>query len=232
MWRLLYDSLEGFKVIDTQDFTQENRNFLIEKYGDINQGFNEMLINLFALQKVDDENPIHIIFIIIIEDKLAGILYGDHVLKLKMKPFYTELIQKTFTIKSNKELCFSIVEKVITRIIKQKNSFISPKEFDILKSFTSTKSDMQYMENTYCIDSSEFTNLKLHHLCTSRQFKIVKNEYSKKWNTTVLMKDFKIAKLYYKKHLLIGFTLYRKVDGEQFFYSGQFQEVLEGLIMK
>jgi hypothetical protein len=46
------------------------------------------------------------------------------------------------------------------------------------------------------------------------------------------MKDFRVTKLHYKKHLLIGFTLYRKEDGEQFFWSGQLQEVLESLINK
>ena len=88
------------------------------------------------------------------------------------------------------------------------------------------------MENTYCIDTSDFSELKLHQLCTTRYFKKIKNEYSRKWNTIVAMKDFSVTKLYYKKHLLIGFSLYRQEDGEQFFWSDQFQEVLESLILK
>ena len=230
MWKLLYDSLEGFKVINTEDFTQENIELFIEKYGNINQSFRETIINLFSLQNVDDKNEIQRIFVVLIDDKLAGLLYGDHILKLKMKPFYIELIQKAFTIKSNEEVCISTVEKVVTKIIKQKNSFISPKEFEILNNYSITKSDLLFTENTYCIDSSGFSALRLYHLCDTRTFKLIKNTYSHKWKSIVAMKDFKVTKLYYKKHLLIGFTLYRKEDGEQFFYSGQYQEVLEHLL--
>ena len=82
------------------------------------------------------------------------------------------------------------------------------------------------------MDTSGFTALRLYQLCSTRYFKKIKNEYSEKWGAVITMKDFSVTKLYYKKHLLIGFSLYRKEDGEQFFYSDQFQEVLESLIKK
>lgn len=230
MWKLLYNSLKKFKVIDYQDITQENAKGLIEENGGIGQDLKETLIHLFGIQDLHDKNKIRSIYVIFENERSAGILYGHHVLNLKMKPFYKELIQKATKIKYTDEISISTVHKVVKRIIEQKNSIISPKEFEILNRFSSTESDMPFMENMYCIDSSGFSNLRLYHLCETRYIKRIKNGYSKKWNTVVAMKDFRVTKLYYKKHLLIGFSLYREEDGEQFFWSGQFQEVLESTI--
>ncbi|WP_157491746.1 hypothetical protein [Maribacter thermophilus] len=232
MWKLLYDSLKEIKVIDFQDITQANTKRFIEENGGIGQDFKEMLIHLFGIQDLHDKNEIRNIYVIFENERLAGILYGHHVLNLKMKPFYKKLIQKATTIKYTDEISISIVHKVVKRIIEQKNSIISPKEFEILNGFSNTENDMPFMENMYCIDSSGFSDLRLYHLCETRYFKRIKNGYSKKWNTVVAMKDFRVTKLYYKKHLLMGFSLYRKEDGEQFFWSGQLQEVLESLTLK
>ena len=149
-----------------------------------------------------------------------------------MQPFYKELVQRVVTISSPDDTYNSAVERIISRIIKEKNSIISPKEFDVISRFSTSFGNMQLMENTFCIDTNGFPDLRLHQLCSTRYFRKIKNQYSHKWNTIVTMNNFSITKLYYKKHLLVGFTLYRKEDDEQFFWSGQFQEVLESLILK
>ena len=130
--------------------------------------------------------------------------------------------------------CLSIKKTlsiIVNRIIKDKDSFIAPEDLEILQK-SSSEEIIPFMKNIYCLDSSELSKLRLYHICNTTYFKQIKNKYSKKWNTIVAMKDFKVTKLYYKKHLLIGFSLYREEDGEQFFWSGQFQEVLESLIIK
>ena len=230
MWQLLYNSLNDIKVIDLLNVAQAIAVGIIEQIDVDNQELKKRLPDLVKTQHLNKGDEIQRIYAIMDEEKLTGILYGDHVLNLKMQPFYTELIQKTAIIKSSDDLFNTTVQRIITRIIKHKNSIISPKEFDILSSFSSVVSNMQFMENTYCIDSADFSELRLHQLCETRYFKKIKNEYSHKWNTIVAMKDFRVTKLYYKKYLLAGFALYRKEDGEQFFWSGQFQEVLESLI--
>ena len=149
-----------------------------------------------------------------------------------MQTFYTELIQRAVTITSTDNAFKEVIKRIVTRNVKEKNSIISRKEFELLSIYSTSISNTPLMENTYCIDTSDFSELKLHQLCTTRYFKKIKNEYSRKWNTIVAMKDFSVTKLYYKKHLLIGFSLYRQEDGEQFFWSDQFQEVLESLILK
>ncbi|MBQ4915288.1 hypothetical protein J8L85_12620 [Maribacter sp. MMG018] len=229
MWKLLYDSLEAFKVVDFRDIAHENAKDLIKECGGGDIGFKEILIQLFGLEDEHKERNIKRIHVIYENDTLAGILYGDHVLNLKIRPFYKGLILKSGTVECADEISVSTVHKVVARIIKEKNSIISPKEFKIFKRFANTEIAEPFMNNMYCLDSTTFSDLRLDHVCTTRQFKQIKNEYSKKWNAIVAMKDFRVTKLYYKKHLLIGFSLNRKVDGEQFFWSGQLQEVLESL---
>tara|TARA_Y100001933_G_scaffold262356_1_gene319620 strand:+ start:890 stop:1522 length:633 start_codon:yes stop_codon:yes gene_type:complete len=206
----------------------ENAKDLIEAYGDVDLGIKETLIRLFGLEDVHKVS-IQRIYVIYENDKLAGILYGDHVLNLKMRPFYKGLVLKSGKVACTSEIAVSTVHKVVTGIIKEKNSVISPKEFEIFKRFSNTGTAEPFMNDMYCLDSAAFCDLRLNHVCTTGQFKRIKNEYSKKWNTEVMMKDFRVTKLYYKKHLLMGFSLYRKEDGEQFFWSGQLQEVLESL---
>ncbi|MGO4921406.1 hypothetical protein [Maribacter spongiicola] len=205
MWRLLYDSLPAFLVKESDSLVSE---FL----------------------DTDSLHTIEKLYAIKVNDKIVGVLYGNHVLNIKMKSFYSELIQRTIPIYNENEVLRLTINKILTRIIKQQNSIISPKEFQIIQSFSITTNEIQFTKNTYCIDCSDFTKLRLHHLCSSRKFKMIKDEYSKKWKSIIAMKNFQVTKLYYKKHLLIGFTLYRKDDGEKFFWSGQFQEVLESLI--
>ena len=149
-----------------------------------------------------------------------------------MQTFYTEQIKKVVSITSTDNAFKEIVKRIVTRIVKEKNSIISPKEFELLSTYSTSINNMPFMENTYCIDTSDFSELRLHLLCATRYFKKIKNEYSQKWNTIVAMKDFRVTKLYYKKHLMVGFSLYRQEDSEQFFWSNQFQEVLESLILK
>lgn len=229
MWKLLYDSLVGFKVVNLRDIAHEDTKHLIEEFGDVDLGIKETLIQLFDLDDVHKERGIKRIYAVYENDKLAGILHGNHVLNLKMRPFYKRLILKSGTVECADELSVSTVHKVVTGIIEEKNSVISPKEFEIFKRFSNTGTAGPFMNDMYCLDSAGFSDLRLDHVCTTRQFKRIKNEYSKKWNTEVIMKDFRLTKLYYKKHLLMGFSLYRKEDGEQFFWSGQLQEVLESL---
>lgn len=207
MWRLLYDSLPAFLVKESDSLVSE---FL----------------------DTDSLNTIEKLYIITVNDKIVGVLYGKHVLNIKMKSFYSELIQRAIPIYNEDEVLHLTINKILSRIIKQQNSIISPKEFQIIQRFSITTNEIQFTKNIYCIDCSDFTKLRLHHVCSTRKFKMIKNEYSKKWKSIVAIKNFQVTKLYYKKHLLIGFTLYRKNDGEQFFWSGQFQEVLESLIMK
>ena len=78
MWKLLYDSLVGFKVVDLQDIAPEDTKHLIEEYGDVDLGIKETLIQLFGLEDVHKERGIKRIYVIYENDKLVGILYGDH----------------------------------------------------------------------------------------------------------------------------------------------------------
>tara|TARA_Y100001933_G_scaffold73471_1_gene74927 strand:- start:2900 stop:3241 length:342 start_codon:yes stop_codon:yes gene_type:complete len=102
MWKLLYDSLVGFKVVDLQDIAPEDTKHLIEEYGDVDLGIKETLIQLFGLEDVHKERGIKRIYVIYENDKLVGILYGDHVLNLKMRPFYKRLILKSGAISRNR----------------------------------------------------------------------------------------------------------------------------------
>ena len=232
MWQLLYDSLNSIEVIDLLHTPQVKAMSIVEQIDAHNHDLKKTLTNLVTPQPVNEESEIQLVYAIIEEEKLIGVLYGDHVLNIKMQPFYTELIQGAVAIKSTDDVFNSTIQRVFSRIIKQKNSIIFPKEFEILRRFSNAAGDTQFMENTYCIDSTDFEALRLQHLCATRYFKYIKNEYSQKWNSMIAMKDFMVTKLYYKKHLLVGFTLYRIEDGEQFFWSGQYQEVLESLILK
>lgn len=232
MWQLLYDSINSIAVIDLLYIPQVKALGFIEQIKEENQELKKILINLIEPQSKIEESEIQRGYALVEEEKLLGILFGSHVLHLRMQPFYKELIQRVVTISSPDDTYNSAVERIISRIIKEKNSIISPKEFDVISRFLTSFGNMQLMEDTFCIDTNGFPDLRLHQLCSTRFFRKIKNEYSRKWNTIVALKNFRVTKLYYKKHLLAGFKLYRKEDGEQFFWSGQFQEVLESLILK
>ncbi len=232
MWQLLYDSLNTIKVVDVRTIPVIKASDLIEQIDEENNELKNMLTHLATSHPVNEENKIQLVYTIIEEEKLLGFLYGNHVLNLKMQTFYTEQIKKVVSITSTDNAFKEIVKRIVTRIVKEKNSIISPKEFELLSTYSTSINNMPFMENTYCIDTSDFSELRLHLLCATRYFKKIKNEYSQKWNTIVAMKDFRVTKLYYKKHLMVGFSLYRQEDSEQFFWSNQFQEVLESLILK
>tara|TARA_R110002050_G_scaffold300104_1_gene467681 strand:- start:771 stop:1502 length:732 start_codon:yes stop_codon:yes gene_type:complete len=232
MWQLLYDSLNTIKVVDVRTVPAIKAKGLIEQIDEENNELKNTLTHLASLHPINEENKIQLVYTIIEEEKLLGFLYGNHVLNLKMQTFYTELIQRAVTITSPDDIYNTTVKIIISRIVKEKNSIISPKEFKLLSTYSTSVNNMPFMENTYCIDTSNFSELKLYQLCATRYFKKIKNEYSQKWNTIVAMKDFRVTKLYYKKHLMVGFSLYRQEDSEQFFWSNQFQEVLESLIFK
>lgn len=233
MWQLLYDSINSIEVIDLLDIPQVKALGIIEQIEEENQELKKSLINLIGTQYKIDESEIQRGYALVEEDKLLGVLFGNHILHLQMQPFYKELIQKKVVpLPSLDDIYNTTVERIINRIVKEKNSIISPKEFEILRTSALNINDIQYTGNTYCIHTTDFSELTLYHLCAAPYFKQIKNEFSKKWDTIVAMKDFKVTKLYYKKHLLIGFCLYRPEDGEQFFWSSQLQEVLESLINK
>ena len=232
MWQVLYDSLNTIKVVDARTMPAIKAKGIIKQIDEENNELKNMLTHLASSHPVNEENKIQLVYALIEEEKLLGFLYGNHVLNLKMQTFYTELIQRAVTITSPDDIYNTTVERIISRIVKEKNSIISPKEFELLSTYSTSINNMPFMENTYCIDTSDFSELRLHQLCTTRYFKKIKNEYSRKWNTIVAIKDFRVTKLYYKKHLMVGFSLYRQEDGEQFFWSDQFKEVLESLILK
>lgn len=232
MWQLLYDSFNTIKVVDIRTIPFINAKGLIEQIDEENNKIKNTLAHLASSQPINEENKIQLVYTIIEKEKLLGFLYGNHVLNLKMQTFYTELIQRAVTITSPEDIYNTTIERIISRIVKEKNSIIYPKEFELLNAYSTFVINMPLMENTFCINTNGFPDLRLYQLCSSRYFKKIKNEYCEKWRAVIAMKGFSITKLYYKKHLLIGFTLYRKEDGEQFFWSGQFQEVLESLINK
>lgn len=232
MWQLLYDSLNTIKVVDVRTMPAIKAKGLIEQIDAENNELKNTLNHLASSHPVNEESKVHLVYALIEEEKLLGFLYGNHVLNLKMQTFYTELIQRAVTITSPDDIYNTTVERITSRIIKEKNSVISPKELAVISGFLTSIDNKQRMENTFCIDTNGFPELKLHQLCATRYFKKIKNEYSQKWNTIVAMKDFKVTKIYYKKHLLVGFNLYRQEDGEKFFWSDQFKEVLESLILK
>tara|TARA_R110002051_G_scaffold321509_1_gene409369 strand:+ start:19 stop:1365 length:1347 start_codon:yes stop_codon:yes gene_type:complete len=230
MWQLLYDSLNEMQIIDLLDTDQDSAIDIINATDGGNDDLRTAFINLVASHRTYGDSDIQRIYAIEEKGEILGFLYGNHVLNLTMQPLYTELIQRAVAIKSSDAIVNATVNTIVNRIIKQKNSIISSKEFEILKRFSTSNDDGQFMENIYCINCDGFLPLRLNQLCTTRHFKQIKNEYSRKWKTSIAMKDLRVTKLYYKKHLLVGFTLYRQEDGEQFFWSGQFQEVLESLI--
>jgi hypothetical protein len=230
MWRLLYHSLNGIEVIDFLSIPYMKSIGIIEQIDEENQELKKMLTNLIEPQYKNEESEIQRVYAVIQEEKLLGILFGDHVLHLQMQPFYKEQIQKVIAITSTNNAFNEVVERIVRRTVKDKNSIISPKEFEVINGLSTSADNMPFMENTFCLDTGGFSELRLYHLCSTRYFKKIKNEYCEKWGAVIAMKDFSITKLYYKKHLLIGFCLFRKQDGEQFFLSSQFQEVLESLI--
>lgn len=230
VWRILYDSLSGIEKVDLLNVPQERALDLIAQMGQDDPVFKAVLEKIVVTQNPDKEYEIERIYVIVENERLVGILYGIHVLKLKIEPYYTELVQNTPAIESTDALYKTVVERITSRIIKEKNSIVSPKEFEVIHNLLPQVPEKDFMNNIYCIDASEFSGLRLMHLCETRYFKPIKNEYSRKWNKIVLMKDFRVTRLFYRKHLLIGFCLYRKEDEEKFFWSGQFQEVLESLI--
>ena len=232
MWQLLYDSLNNNKVVDVRTISNVKTKHIIEQIDEENQKLKKALTELATSHPVNQENKIQLVYVILEEEKLLGFLYGNHILNLKIQSFYTEQIKKVVSITSTDNTFKEVVKKIVTRIVKEKNSIISPKDFEVISTYSTSVNTMSFMQNTYCIDTSDFPALRLYQLCSTRYFKKIKNEYSRKWNTIVAMKDFRVTKLYYKKHLLVGFSLYRLEDGEQFFWSGQFQEVLESLIVK
>lgn len=232
MWWLLYNSLNGIEVIDFLSVPNMKAIGIIEQIDEENQEFKKMLTNLIEPQYKIGKSEIQRVYAVIGEEKLLGILFGDHVLHLQMQPFYKEQIQKVIAITSTNNAFNEVVERIVRRTIKDKNSIIYPKEFEVINGFSTSVDNIPFMENTFCIDTRVFSELRLYQLCSTRYFKKIKNEYYEKWRTVISMKDFSITKLYYKKHLLIGFCLFRKQDGEQFFWSDQFQEVLESLINK
>ena len=232
MWQLLYDSLNTIKVVDVRTMPTLKAKDIIKQIDEENNELKNTLNHLASSHPINEENKIELVYTIIEEEKLLGFLYGNHVLNLKMQTFYTEQIKKVVSITSTDTTFKEVIKRIVTRIVKEKNSIISPKEFELLSAYSTSVNNMQLMENTYCIDTSDFSELKLHQLCATRYFKKIKNEYSQKWNTIVAMKDFRVTKLYYKKHLLVGFSLHRQEDGEQFIWSDQFQEVLVSLILK
>ena len=228
MWQLLYDSLNTIKVVDVRTMPTLKAKDIIKQIDEENNELKNTLNHLASSHPINEENKIELVYTIIEEEKLLGFLYGNHVLNLKMQTFYTEQNKKVVSITSTD----TTVKIIISRIVKEKNSIISPKEFELLSTYSTSVNTIPLKENTYFIDTSDFSELRLHQLCSTRYFKKIKNEYSQKWNTIVAMKDFRVTKLYYKKHLLVGFSLYRQEDSEQFFWSNQFQEVLESLIKK
>jgi len=230
MWQLLYDSLNEMQIIDLLDTDQDSAIDIINATDGGNDDLRTAFINLVASHRTYGDSDIQRIYAIEEKGEILGFFYGNHVLNLTMQPLYTELIQRAVAITSSDAIVNATVNTIVNRIIKQKNSIISSKEFEILKRFSTSNDDGQFMENIYCINCDGFLPLRLNQLCTTRHFKQIKNEYSRKWKTSIAMKDLRVTKLYYKKHLLVGFTLYRQEDGEQFFWSGQFQEVLESLI--
>ncbi|WP_289060372.1 hypothetical protein [uncultured Zobellia sp.] len=214
MWKLLYHSILEFEVKDFNSHNHQNKD---STYSNPNEEKN-------SKNKTNT-------YVILYEKKVIGHLHGNQILKLEIETFYSELIRTVSPIEID---CLSIKKTlsiIVNRIIKDKDSFIAPEDLEILQK-SSSEEIVPFMKNIYCLDSSELSKLRLYHICNTTYFKQIKNKYSKKWNTIVAMKDFKVTKLYYKKHLLIGFSLYREEDGEQFFWSGQFQEVLESLIIK
>ena len=232
MWQLLYDSLNTIKVVDVRTMPTLKAKDIIKQIDEENNELKNTLNHLASSHPINEENKIELVYTIIEEEKLLGFLYGNHVLNLKMQTFYTEQNKKVVSITSTDTTFKKAIKRIVTRIVKEKNSIISPKEFELLSTYSTSVNTIPLKENTYCIDTSDFSELRLHQLCSTRYFKKIKNEYSQKWNTIVAMKDFRVTKLYYKKHLLVGFSLYRQEDSEQFFWSNQFQEVLESLIKK
>ena len=93
--------------------------------------------------------------------KIVGVLYGNQVLNLKMKSFYIEL---TIPIYKDEEVLHLTTNKILTKIIKQQNSIISPKEFKTTQRFSITTNQIPFTKNTYCIDCSNFTKLRLHQV--------------------------------------------------------------------
>ncbi|MBT2160257.1 hypothetical protein [Zobellia barbeyronii] len=221
MWNLLYNSLKEFEVKDINIHDYKNDNSVQKILSDI--------CDYLVKEKCNENTNISVI---LYQKKAIGYLYGSHILNLKIDTFYSELVQTVLPIETTYSSIKNALSVIINRIIKEKDSLIAPKELKILQEVFPQQGNMSFTNNIYCIDSSDFSKLRLYHICHTRYFKQIKNKYSKKWNTIVSMKDFTVTKLFYKKHLLIGFSLYRKEDGEQFFWSGQFQEVLESLIIK
>ncbi len=232
MWQLLYDSLKTIKVVDLRTIPVLKAKGIIEQIDEDNDQLKNALTHLVISQTENEDFKLQQVYAITEEEKLLGFLYGDHILHLQMLSFYKELIDQAVTISSPDDIYKKTVERIISRIVKEKDSVISPKEFAVIIGFLTSIDNRQLKENTFCIDTNGFPDLRLYQLCATRYFKKIKNEYCEKWMASIAMKDFRVTKLYYKKHLLIGFSLYRQEDGEQFFWSDQFQEVLESLILK
>lgn len=230
MWRILYDSLIGFETINLLRTPNKHALELVNQMGDHNQNLKDPIKNLIARLKPITENDLQRAYAITDKTKLIGLLHGNHVLRLKMEPYYEELIQRAPNVQFADEACGNTAQNIFRRIVKDKNSIISPKEFELISKQLPKISNTDFLKNIYYLDSAGFAELRLNQLSATRYFKEIKDEYSRKWGTVIAMKNFKVTKLYYKKHLLIGFSLYRKEDGEKFFWSGQFQEVLESLI--
>ncbi|WP_282054520.1 hypothetical protein [Maribacter luteus] len=231
MWRLLYDSIIGIEKVDLFNVSQECALALIHLLDQDDLELKTTLSNIVEHERSNEKDKVKKIYAILENERLMGLLFGDNVLKLKISSNYTKLVQKAPILSSTDNL-EHLIKGVVDKIVKEKNSIISPQKFETIKSHVLDLPDSDFMNNIYSIDSSGFSDLRLYHLCETRYFKRIKNGYSKKWNTVVAMKDFRVTKLYYKKHLLMGFSLYRKEDGEQFFWSGQLQEVLESLTRK
>ena len=213
MWQLLYDSLNTIMVVDVRTMPALKAKGIIKQIDEENNELKNTLNHLVSSHPVSEESKVQLVYALIEEEKLLGFLYGNHVLNLKIQTFYTEQIKKAASITSTDTTFKEVIKRIVTRIVKEKNSIISPKEFELLNTCSISESNIPFTENTYCIDTSDFSELRLHQFCASSYFKKIKNEYSLKWNTIVAMKDFRVTKLYYKKHLLVGFSLYRQEDG-------------------
>ena len=92
MWQLLYDSLNDIKVNDLLNVAQAKAIGIIEQIDEDNQELKKGFTDMVRTQHVYEENDTQRIYAIMDKEKLVGVLYGDHILNIKMQPFYTELI--------------------------------------------------------------------------------------------------------------------------------------------